>query len=95
MRAAFLALFLALWAGNAVAHAVLLDTTPGDGARLTAPPTPKASVRSRKARTATDAVRQSSAAIDGAGAGAIASPIAKGNVPAMGCVSAEATRHAT
>ena len=38
MRAAFLALFLALWAGNAVAHAVLLDTTPGDGARLTAPP---------------------------------------------------------
>ncbi|MFN8758790.1 MAG: copper resistance protein CopC [Tagaea sp.] len=38
MRAAVLAVLLCLWAGAAVAHAVLLETDPGDGARLATPP---------------------------------------------------------
>lgn len=38
MRAALLALLLAFWAGSAVAHAVLLETFPADGARLAAAP---------------------------------------------------------
>ncbi|MFM8801199.1 MAG: copper resistance protein CopC, partial [Tagaea sp.] len=38
MRAAVLAVLLCFWAGAAVAHAVLLETDPGDGARLATPP---------------------------------------------------------
>ncbi|MCM0020292.1 MAG: copper resistance protein CopC/CopD [Tagaea sp.] len=38
MRAALFALVLALWAGSAAAHAVLLETDPADGARLSAAP---------------------------------------------------------
>lgn len=38
MRAALFVLLLALWAGNAAAHAVLLDTKPSDGARLAVAP---------------------------------------------------------
>ena len=38
MRAALFALVLALWAGGAAAHAVLLETDPADGARLSAAP---------------------------------------------------------
>jgi copper transport protein len=38
MRAALLAFLLAFWVGSAVAHAVLLETNPTDGARLAAAP---------------------------------------------------------